>query len=82
LDYKVIDNSVKATKHLQTTKNIDAILCEYNLPGNNGIFLYDWISAQSEFDTIPFILLVKDFNAEVYKTAFRKQIDDFIVISN
>lgn len=78
----VAKNSVKATKYLQAVKNIDAILCEYNLPGNNGIFLYDWIRAQSEFDTIPFILLVKDFNAEVYKTAFRKQIDDFYVISN
>ncbi|MGL3001659.1 sugar transferase [Flavobacterium sp. RSSB_23] len=78
----VLENSVKATKYLQSTKKIDAIICDYNLPGNNGFFLYDWIRAQSEYDTIPFVLLVKDFNPELYKTAFRKQIDDFYVISN
>lgn len=78
----VLENSVKATKYLQSTKKIDAIICDYNLPGNNGFFLYDWIRAQSEYDAIPFILLAKDFNPEIYKTAFRKQIDDFYVISN
>lgn len=78
----VIENSVKATKFLQSHKNIDAIICDYNLPGNNGMFLYDWIRAQSEYDAIPFILLSKDFNPEIYKTAFKKQIDDFYVISN
>ena len=78
----VLENSVKATKYLQSTKKIDAIICDYNLPGNNGFFLYDWIRAQSEYDAIPFVLLVKDFNPELYKTAFRKQIDDFYVISN
>lgn len=78
----VLENSVKATKYIQSTKKIDAIICDYNLPGNNGFFLYDWIRAQSEYDAIPFVLLVKDFNPELYKTAFRKQIDDFYVISN
>lgn len=78
----VLENSVKATKYLQSTKKIDAIICDYNLPGNNGFFLYDWIRAQSEYDAIPFVLLVKDFNPDLYKTAFRKQMDDFYVISN
>ncbi|MEM0575482.1 sugar transferase [Flavobacterium polysaccharolyticum] len=78
----VLENSVKATKYLQSSKKIDAIICNYNLPGNNGFFLYDWIRAQNEYDAIPFILLVKDFNPEIYKTAFRKQIDDFYVISS
>ncbi|VXB03179.1 Response regulator receiver domain-containing protein [Flavobacterium sp. 9R] len=78
----VLENSVKATKYLQSTKKIDAIICDYNLPGNNGFFLYDWIRAQSEYDAIPFVLLVKDFNPDLYKTAFRKQMDDFYVISS
>lgn len=78
----VLENSVKATKFLHSHKNLDAILCDNNLPGNNGIFLYDWIRSQSEYDAIPFVLLSKDFNPELYKTSFRKQIDDFYVISN
>lgn len=76
-----IENSIKATKYLQSEKKLDAIICDYNLPGNTGIFLYDWIRAQREFDAIPFILLSKEFSAELYKLAFKKQIDDFYVPS-
>ena len=77
----ILDNSIKATKYLQSDKKIDAIICDYNLPGNTGVFLYDWIRAQADFDTIPFVLIAKEFNADVYKTAFLKHIDDFYVPS-
>lgn len=76
-----IENSVKATKYLKSNKNPDAIICDYNLPGNNGIFLYDWIRAQSDYDSIPFVLLTKEFNLEIYKKAFKRGIDDFYVPS-
>ena len=76
-----LENSVKATKHLKSNKNPDAIICDYNLPGNNGIFLYDWIRAQRDYDSIPFVLLSKDFNAEIYKKAFKRGIDEFYVPS-
>jgi lipopolysaccharide/colanic/teichoic acid biosynthesis glycosyltransferase len=77
----ILENSIKATKFLQSSKTPDAIICDYHLPGNNGIFLYDWIRAQSEYDAIPFVLLIKEFNAETFKKAFKKQIDDFYVPS-
>jgi CheY-like chemotaxis protein len=72
-----IENSIKATKYLQSQQKIDAIICDYTLPGNTGIFLYDWIRAHSDFDAIPFILLSKEFNVDLYKLAFNKKIDDF-----
>ncbi len=59
-----LENSIKATKYLESNKTIDAIICDYNLPGNNGIFLYDWIRAQTEYDAIPFVLLSKEFEIE------------------
>lgn len=74
-----IENSVKATRYLQSNKDIDSIICDYYLPGNTGFFLYKWIRAQEEYDNIPFIILCKEFNAEIYKSAFKKQIDDFYV---
>jgi lipopolysaccharide/colanic/teichoic acid biosynthesis glycosyltransferase len=74
-----LENSIKATKYLQSNEKLDAIICDYYLPGNTGIFLYDWIRAQSEFDSIPFVLLSKEFSVDVYKRAFKKQIDDFYV---
>ena len=77
----ILENSIKATKYLQSDKKIDAIICDYNLPGNTGVFLYDWVRAQTDFDTIPFVLISKEFSADVYKTAFKKRIDDFYVAS-
>ncbi|CAD0007293.1 sugar transferase [Flavobacterium salmonis] len=76
-----LENSAKATNYLNTQKYPDAIICDYNLAGNNGIYLFDWIRKKDEFDSIPFILLSKDFNVDIYKSAFKKQIDDFYVTS-
>lgn len=76
-----LENSVKATKYLESNKTLDAIICDYNLPGNNGLFLFDWIRAQRQYDAIPFVLLSKEFNADLYKQAFRSKIDDFYVPS-
>lgn len=76
-----IENSIKATKYLQLNKEVDAIICDYYLPGNTGFFLYNWVRAQSEYDALPFIILCKEFNAEIYKSAFKKNIDDFYVPS-
>lgn len=76
-----LENSIQAGKYLQSNENIDAIICDYYLPGNNGIFLYEWIRAHSEYDAIPFVLLSKEFSADIYKKAFKKQINDFYVHS-
>ncbi|WP_281635383.1 sugar transferase [Flavobacterium marginilacus] len=76
-----LENSAKATNYLNTQKHPDAIICDYNLAGNNGIFLFDWIRKNKEFNSIPFILLSKEFNVDIYKSAFKKQIDDFYVTS-
>jgi lipopolysaccharide/colanic/teichoic acid biosynthesis glycosyltransferase len=76
-----LENSAKATNYLNTQKHPDAIICDYNLAGNNGIYLFDWIRKKDEFDSIPFILLSKEFNVDIYKSAFKKQIDDFYVTS-
>lgn len=74
-----LENSIKATKYLQSDNKLDAIICDYNLPGNDGVFLYDWIRTQSKYDAIPFVLLCKEFNVDIYKLAFKKNIDDYYV---
>jgi len=76
-----LENSIQAGKYLESGENVDAIICDYYLPGNNGIFLYEWIRAQSKYDDIPFVLLSKEFNADIYKKAFKKQINDYYVPS-
>lgn len=76
-----IENSIKFTNYLGSGNRPDAIICEYNLPGNNGIFLFDWIRKNIEFNTIPFILITEEFTADLYILSFKKQIDDFYVKS-
>lgn len=76
-----LENSIQATNYLHSNEPPQAIICHYNLPGNNGLFLFDWIRAHAEYHAIPFILLAKEFNSDLYKLAFRKRVDDFYVTS-
>ncbi|MBF2707572.1 sugar transferase [Flavobacterium soyangense] len=76
-----IENSIQATNYLSSNTPPDAIICNYNLPGNNGLFLFDWIKEQTEYNAIPFLLLAKEFNSDIYKLAFKKQVDDYYVTS-
>lgn len=74
-----LENSLTAIRYLQSNKDVDGVICDYYLPSNSGFFLYNWIRAQIEYDSLPFILLCKEFNEEIYKSAFHKSIDDFYV---
>lgn len=76
-----VENSIAATNYLNENKSPDAIICEYNLAGNNGIFLFDWIREREKFHGVPFILLTKEFSIDVYKLSFKKSIDDYYATS-
>jgi lipopolysaccharide/colanic/teichoic acid biosynthesis glycosyltransferase len=76
-----VANNLNAVNYLKSNKHPDAVICDYNLPGQNGLFLFDWIREQPAFNSTPFILLSNEFNSGVYKTAFEKHIDDFFVTS-
>lgn len=75
----VFENSLKAINYLNSKKVLDAIICDYNLPGKNGLYLHDWVKKQSELSRIPFVLLSKEFNSEVFKLAFKKKVNDYYV---
>jgi lipopolysaccharide/colanic/teichoic acid biosynthesis glycosyltransferase len=75
------ENSIQATNYLNSNNPPQAIICNYNLPGNNGLFLFDWIKEHTEFKSIPFILLAKEFNSDIFKLAFKKRVDDYYVTS-
>lgn len=77
----IVNNNLTAVNFLNTNKKPDAIVCDHNLTGSNGMFLFDWIRERSEFNTTSFILLVKEFSIDLFKLAFKKRVDDFYVIS-
>ena len=76
-----VENGLEALDALQKNTNIDGILCEMYLPGGNGIELYRFLG-KSEFASklqIPFILVMHDFDSQIYKGAFTAGIDDYYV---
>ena len=75
----VVNNNLSAVNFLNDNKKPDAIVCDVDLPGNNGLFLFDWLKTQNVFDEVPFILLDTKFNNEVYKLAFNKKVDDYYI---
>ena len=81
LSLTLVENTLEAVNYLNSNKQPDAIVCNYNLPGQNGLFLFDWLRKRPEYSATPFILLSNEFNSEVYKSAFTKRVDDFYVTS-
>lgn len=79
LQFTVVENNLTAVNHLNTNKQTDAIVCDYNLTGQNGLFLFNWVREQPAFNNIPFILLSKEFSSEVFKSAFTNRVDDYYV---
>lgn len=77
----VVHNNLTAVNYLNSNNTPDAIICDYKLPGNNGLFLFDWLKENNKYSSTPFILLVKEFNVDLYKQAFKKKVDDFYVLS-
>ena len=76
-----LENSISAIHHLKSNVPTDAIICDFNLPGNNGLYFFDWLRDHPEFNKIPFILLSKEFNVDTYKQAFTKGVNDYYVPS-
>jgi len=72
-------NGLEALTILKNRNDINAIISNYNLPGNNGIFLYDQINEDPHLCRIPFILVSEEFNNQIYKIAFEKGISDYFV---
>lgn len=77
LSLVTLENSLKAIQYLKSKQSLDVILCDYNLPGNNGLYLFDWIRERPEFNHVPYILLSKEFKVDLYKLSFKKGVNDY-----
>lgn len=74
-------NSILAIEELKKNTDINIIICQYNLPGNTGLFLYDKINLEPRINKIPFILVAEEFNKDVFMTAFKSGVNDYFVSS-
>lgn len=79
-----VENIFKATLFLKVNAGIDAIVCEYNIPGQNGFDFYsDFVRSFDRKQIIPYILLLETkAETEFYKASLKKGIDDVYVKLN
>ncbi len=74
-------NSLEAFNILKSHNDFKAIICEYNLSGNNGLYFYNRLKDEKKLSKIPFILLVEEHNTKIYNAAYECGIDDYFVIN-
>jgi len=78
----VVDNNLLAVNYLKSNKQPDAIICDYQLTGQNGFHLFDWIRQRPVYNNTPFVLLSPVFNRDIFKMAFNKRVDDFYILAD
>lgn len=72
-------NTLEAMAFLEKGNKPDAILCDYDLPGENGMEFHKLLRQKPSFNYLPFLLLVAEFREESYKAAFLDKVDDYYV---
>ena len=77
-----LDNNLLAVNYLKSGSQPDAIICDYQLAGQDGLHLFDWIRQRPVFNSSPFILLAPVFNRDIFKKAFQKKVDDFYPLAD
>lgn len=77
-----VSNGQEAIITLKIRNDINVIICNYNLPGNTGVFLYNRINEAPTLSEIPFILISNEFNKYVFEESFKKGISDYFVSSS
>lgn len=70
---KVYVNALEASKSVSVLQTVDAIICEYQLPGQNGLALYNSLGANV---TAPFVLVHHEKDASLRQKTLKAGIDD------
>ncbi|REG89754.1 sugar transferase [Winogradskyella sediminis] len=76
------NNGLEAINILKTQKDIGAIICEYNLSGNNGLFLHQQLKEEYNLSSIPFVLLLEEHSPKIYSEAFKAGVNDYFVMKS
>jgi lipopolysaccharide/colanic/teichoic acid biosynthesis glycosyltransferase len=76
-----VENGLEGLDILQKNVVLDAILCEMWLPGSTGLEFFKLFSTThlSKSVIIPFILVIHDFDNQIYKESFELGINDFYI---
>jgi len=76
---QIYKNSLEASKAISDNKEFSAIVCEYLLPGQNGLAYFKSLEKDVKGPKVPFILVHNEKDNELRKEALKAGIDDFYV---
>jgi lipopolysaccharide/colanic/teichoic acid biosynthesis glycosyltransferase len=76
LSMRITSNSIQVQKMINNGHKIEAIICEENLPGNQGITLFQENADRIKQRGIVFILLSETYREKLYSAAFKYGIND------
>jgi len=73
-------NILAAENYLRSGQVPDGILCEMSLSGGDGLEMHAWVRQQKELNAVCFLLIAYEFKEDLYKEAFKRNIDDYLVL--
>jgi len=79
INLTIVANTLEAVHFLSSANQTEAIICEYNLPGEDGFKVFEWVRERPKFNNVPFLLVSDEFREDLYKFAFNMAIDDYLV---
>ncbi len=77
---QVTGNMLQAENFLKPGCDIDAIVCEYQITGGDGMKLNNLVREQDRFNAVPFIMISERFEKSLIRKSFLLLIDDFYVL--
>ncbi|GGZ93193.1 sugar transferase [Algibacter mikhailovii] len=75
-------NGLEALSIFQVRNDIEVIISNYNLPGHDGLFLFEKLRENEALKEVPFILLTREFNTQVFKKSFESGVNDYFVTTS
>lgn len=76
-----VQNSVEGLQILQNF-SVDVVICAYNLPGNTGVYFFDFLKNEKILKNTTFILVSDSYSSSLFAEAFSKGINDYFVSSS
>ena len=80
VDLEIKSNGFEALKLLEENNEIDIVCTEYDLPGNDGLYILNKIKSSKALRGLPCILLQTQYNPVVLKEAFENGIEDYYIL--
>lgn len=73
-------NTLEARQLLENRSNIQALICEFDIRGGNGLAMFNWFRENTKYQQVPFILITDTFREDLLRNAFLYGVDDFYVM--